>query len=79
MAYEFTEWEREPEPQASSGHSVIPPRKLTGVGVLDPPVPPKKPLAPIPGIPASVLLRILAALILVIVAGLIVSALLVHH
>jgi hypothetical protein len=57
MAYEFTEWEQEPEPQASSGHSVVPPRTITGVGVLDPSVPPKK--------PPSALLRILAALVLV--------------
>jgi hypothetical protein len=25
MPYEFREWEKEREPQASSGHSVIPP------------------------------------------------------
>ena len=70
MAHEFTEWEREREPQASSGHSVIPPRKLTGVGVLDPPVPPKE---------APSLLRILAALILLGFAVSIVSMFLLHH
>ena len=79
MAYEFTEWEQEPEPQASSGHSVVPPRKLTGVGALDPPVPPKKPLGPIPGIPASLLLRILAALILLGFVILIISMLFLRH
>ena len=57
MAYEFRVWEEEPEPQASSGRSGIPPRTITGVGVLDPSVPPKK--------PPSVLLRILVGLILV--------------
>jgi hypothetical protein len=71
MAYEFSEWEQEPEPQQSSGHSVIPPRTITGVGVLDPSVPPKK--------PPSVLLRILAALVLVGVVVLIVSMFLVRH
>jgi hypothetical protein len=64
MPYEFTEWEPEPEPLASSAHSGAPPRKRIGVGVLDPPVPPRKPVAPIPGIPASTLLRIFAALLL---------------
>jgi hypothetical protein len=71
MAYEFTEWEQEREPQASSGHSVIPPRKFTGVGVLDQPVPPKK--------PPSALLRILAALVLVGFVVLIVSMFLLRH
>ena len=69
MAYTFTEWEQEPEPQASSGRIGGPPRKSTGIGVLDPPVPPKKPLGPIPGIPASLLLRILAGMLLVAVVG----------
>jgi len=70
MPYEFTEWEQEPEPQASSGHSTIPPRKFTAIGLLDPPVPPKKPPGPILNIPASTLVRILVILVL---AGLLVS------
>lgn len=71
MAYKFREWEEEPEPEASSGHSVIPPRTTTGVGVLDPSVPPKK--------PPSVLLRILAGLILIGFIVLIVSMFLSRH
>jgi hypothetical protein len=69
MAYTFTEWEQEPEAQASSGRTGGPPRKSIGIGVLDPPVPPKKPVGPIPGIPASLLLRILAGRLLVAVVG----------
>ena len=71
MAYKFREWEEEPEPQASSGHSVVPPRTIAGVGVLDPSVPPKK--------PPSVLLRILAGLILIVFIVLIVSMLVPRH
>lgn len=65
MPYEFAENEFELEPEASSAHSGGPPRKLTGIGVVDPPVPPKRPPGPIPGLPASLLLRILGGLILV--------------
>jgi len=64
VPYEFTQYEPEPEPLASSAHSGVPPRKLTGIGLLDPPVPPRKPIGPIPRIPASLLLRIVAALLL---------------
>lgn len=42
MPYEFTAWEQEPEPQASFSRSGSPPRKHTGIGILDPPGPPKK-------------------------------------
>jgi hypothetical protein len=64
MPYEFTEREHEPEPQASASHAGGPPRKITGVGTLDPPVPPKRqgPLFPIAG---SLFVRIFAAVILV--------------
>ena len=64
MPYEFTEWEQEPEPQASSSRAGGPPRKITGVGILDPPVPPKRqnPLLPIAG---SMFVRIFAAIILI--------------
>jgi len=68
MPHEFTEWEQEPEAQPSSGRTGGPPRKSTGIGVLDLPVPPKKPVGPIPGIPASLLLRILAGTLLVAMA-----------
>ena len=42
MPYEFTEWEQEPEPQASFSRSGSPPRKHAGIGFVDPPEPPKK-------------------------------------
>ena len=64
MPYQFTEWEQEPEPQASSSHAGGPPRKITGVGTLDPPVPPKsrEPLFPIAG---SLFVRMVAVVILI--------------
>jgi hypothetical protein len=65
MAYEFTEFEQEPEPQSSGARFGGPPRKLTGIGVLDPLVPPKRPPGPIPATPASLAIRILAGLLLV--------------
>jgi hypothetical protein len=43
MPYEFSQGEPELEAQASGGRAGIPPRKFTGIGVLDPPVPPKRP------------------------------------
>ena len=78
MPYDFTEWVQELEAQASSGHSAIPPRKFSGVGVLDPAVPPKKPVGPIPGIPASLLLRIVAGLVLLAVVCSILGLLFLH-
>jgi hypothetical protein len=68
MPYEFTHREYEPEPQASSSRGGIPPRKIIGVGVLDPPVPPNRQPGPLTPIPASLLKRILAVIILVGVA-----------
>ena len=64
MPYEFAENEFEPEADASAARSGGPPRKLTGIGILDPPVPPKRPPGPIPATPASLLLRVLGGLIL---------------
>ncbi len=63
MPYEFSEWEHEPETQASSSRGGGPPRKMTGVGLLDPTVPPKRqgPLFPIS---AAMVLRIFAAILL---------------
>lgn len=70
MPYEFRPDEPELEAQASGGRAGIPPRKFTGIGVLDPPVPPKRPRGAIPAIPASLALRILGGLLLVgVVAG----------
>jgi len=79
MPHEFTEWEQAPEAQASSGRSAIPPRKFSGVGVLDPPVPPKKPVGPISGVPASMLLRIVAGFVLLAVFSSILALLLLHR
>ena len=45
MPHEFTEWEDQPEPLASSAHSGSPPRKLTGIGTLEPTEPPQKNMA----------------------------------
>jgi hypothetical protein len=64
MPYEFAENEFELEPAASSSRSCGPPRKRTGVGVLDHPVPPKRPPGPIPATPSSLFFRILGAVIL---------------
>jgi hypothetical protein len=36
MAYEYTEWDQQPEPEASSSRGGGPPRKNTGIGILDP-------------------------------------------
>jgi hypothetical protein len=64
VPYEFSENEFELEAAASGSLHGGPPRKLTGIGVLDPPVPPKRPPGPIPATPSSLFVRILAALIL---------------
>ncbi len=64
MPYDFAENEYELQPEASSAHSGGPPRKRTGIGVLDPPFPPKKPPGPIPTFPSSLLFRVFAGLLL---------------
>jgi len=69
VPYEFAENGDELEPQASSARGGGPPRKLTGTGVLDPPFPPKRPPGPIPAAPTSLLFRILAALLLVVLGA----------
>jgi hypothetical protein len=78
VPYEFTDREYEPEPQASSSRGGLPPRKITGVGVLDPPVPPKKQPGPLTPIPASLLKRVLAVILLIGVA-VIAALLLMQH
>ena len=70
MPYDFAENEYELEPQASSAHRGGPPHKRTGIGVLDPLFPPKKPPGPIPTFPTSLRFRILAALLLAAFAAL---------
>jgi len=64
MAHEFTHREEEPEAQAAGGRHGRPPGKHTAVGVLDPPVPPKKPVPPTPAIPRTAG-KLFAVLILV--------------
>ncbi len=69
MPYDFAENEFALDPQAASARGGGPPRKRTGIGVPDPPFPPKRPPGPIPAAPTSLLWRIAAALLL---AGLVV-------
>jgi hypothetical protein len=78
MPYEFTEWEPEPEPKPSSSRTGGPPRKITGIGILDPPSPPKRqgPILPLAG---SFLARIFAAVILIGIVGGILLLLLQHR
>jgi hypothetical protein len=64
MPYDFAENEFAPETACSSARGGAPPRKLGGIGILDPPVPPKRPPGPIPAAPASLFLRILGSLLL---------------
>jgi hypothetical protein len=78
MPYEFTDREYEPEAQASASRGGVPPRKITGVGVLDPPVPPKKQPGRLTPIPASWLKRAIAVMILIGVAA-IAALLLAQH
>jgi hypothetical protein len=79
MPHEFAEWEHVPEAQTSSGRSGIPPRKFTAAGVLDPPVPPKRPVGSIPGIPASLLLRVFAGIALAAIIGSVVLIFFARH
>jgi len=69
MPHDFAEYEPDLEPQASSARGGGPPPKFTGVGVVDPPRPPKRPLRPIPFSPTSLLWRIAAALLLAVIAA----------
>jgi len=64
VPYDFAEYEFELDPQASSARSGGPPRKRAGVGVVDPPIPPKRPPGPIPTFPSSLLFRVFAGLLL---------------
>lgn len=73
MSYEFLENEFELEAASFGSMRGGPPRKLTGIGVLDPPVPPKRPPGPIPTESASLFARIVAGLVL---AGLVLGTLL---
>ena len=64
MPYEFADYDDELEPQAASARGGGPPRKHTGIGVLDPPSPPTRPPGPVPSAPTSLRFRILAGVIL---------------
>lgn len=79
MPYEFAENEFELEPASSSAGSGGPPRKFTGIGILDPPVPPKRPPGPIPAAPASLFLRVIGGLLLIALAAGILFLLFVRH
>ena len=74
MPYKYEENEYEPETQAASSRGGVPPRKATGIGVLDPPVPPKRQPPPSPPIPRAKVIFIFA---IVILAGLMAGALLI--
>ena len=63
MPYEFAEWDEEREAQAGSQRAGGPPRKSTGVGVIDPPGPPSMHGFPSLGLP-NFAKRVFAALIL---------------
>jgi hypothetical protein len=67
MAYQFTEYEDELVPDASAALSGGPPKKLTGIGVLDPPASPRHPMRqspPSPAAPVSLWLRMVAVIFL---------------
>jgi hypothetical protein len=70
MPYEFREWEEEPEPQPSSARGGRPPHKPKGIGVLDPPDPPRRLQGFRSALPGSFLLRLLGGLVL---AGLVIG------
>lgn len=64
MPHSFHPREEEPEAEAGGRRIGGPPSKHTTAGVLDPPVPPRKPPGPIPAIPRSTLIKIFAVVIL---------------
>jgi hypothetical protein len=68
VPYDFAENEYELDPLATSARGGGPPRKSIGIGVVDPPFPPKKPPGPIPEVPSTPFFRILAGLILAAIA-----------
>jgi len=79
MPYEFTEYEPEPEPQASSGRAGGPPRKLTAADVLDPPVPPRRSPGPLASSPAKWWLRAFAGIALAVAVVAIILFLFAPH
>ena len=79
VAHEFTEYDPEMEPEASSARGGGPPRKHAGIGMLDPPFHPKRPPGSIPTVPSSLLFRIFAGLILLGLASAILLLLFGQH
>jgi hypothetical protein len=81
MPHEFTQYEVDPEPEASSARGAAPPRKFTGVGILDPPAPYKRPRSPspIPTLSWPLWLRVCAMMILAGLGAAIVFAILHFH
>jgi hypothetical protein len=79
MPYEFAENEDELDPLASAARGGGPPRKSTGIDVVDPPIPPRRPPGPIPAIHYSPLFRILAGLTLAGIAATLIFLLLGRH
>ncbi|MCU1315119.1 MAG: hypothetical protein JWN63_441 [Candidatus Acidoferrum typicum] len=79
VPYDFAENEFELDPQAASARGGGPPRKRTGIGVLDPPFPSKRPPGPIPAVPSSLLFRIFAGLLLAGLAATILFLLFAKH
>jgi hypothetical protein len=64
VPYDFADNEYELDPLDSSARGGGPPRKFTGIDVVDPPIPPKRPPGSAPTVPSSLFIRILAGLIL---------------
>ncbi len=76
VPYEFAENEFELDPLASSARGGEPPRKLTGIGVLDPPVSPKRPPGPIP---SSLFFPVLSGALLIGIAATLILLLFAKH
>jgi hypothetical protein len=64
VPYDFAENEYELDPQASPARGGGPPRKFAGIGVVDPPFPPKRPNGFVPAGPTSLFIRVFSGLIL---------------
>jgi len=79
VPYDCAEDEFQLDPQASSARGGGPPRKRAGIGVLDPPIPPKRPPGPIPTVPSSLLFRVFAGLLLAGLAAAILFLLFAIH
>jgi hypothetical protein len=79
VPYDVAEDEFQLDPQASSARGGGPPRKRAGIGVLDPPIPPKRPPGLIPTVPSSLLFRVFAGLLLAGLAAAILFLLFAIH